>query len=59
MDDCVPLRSYSVEEPVTHSLSREVFVQWGDRLSWTDRDMLQQISVTGAEGRSQCEMDTL
>ena len=26
VDDCVPLRSYSVEEPVTHSLSREFFV---------------------------------
>ena len=45
---------------MTHSLSREFFSQWGARLRWTDsRGMLQQISATGAEGRSQCEMDTV
>ena len=59
VDDCVPLRSYTMEEPVTHSLSREFFAQWGARLRWSDKDMLQQISITGAEGRSQCEMDTV
>ena len=59
VNDCVPLRSYSLDEPVPHSLAREFFAQWGEKLRWTDTDMLQQVSVTGAEGRSQCEMDTI
>ena len=51
VNDCVPLRSYSLDEPVPHSLAREFFAQWGEKLRWTDTDMLQQVSVTGAEGQ--------
>ena len=59
VNDCVPLRSYTAEDPVTHSLDRAFFVQWGKRLAWTDEDMVQQIAVTGAEGRSDCSLDTV
>ena len=57
--DFVPLRPFSESEPVTHSLSKSFFAQWGERLRWTDKDMLRQITVTGAEGRSACERDTV
>ena len=57
--DCVPLRPFSASEPVTHTLSKSFFVQWGERLHWPDKDMLHQIAVTGAEGRSACERDTV
>ena len=59
VDDCVPLRSYTAEDPVTHSLDRSFFALWGKRLAWADEDMLQQMSVTGAEGRSDCSLDTV
>jgi len=59
VNDCVPLRSYTAEDPVTHSLDRAFFAQWGKRLAWADEDMVQQIAVTGAEGRSDCSLDTV
>ena len=57
--DCVPIAPYTEEDPVRHEVSRSFFREWGDRLRWTDRDMLRQLSVTGAESRSACEWDTV
>ena len=45
MNDCVPLDSYSAEDPVTHSLNTSFFKLWGNKLAWTNRDMLQQITT--------------
>ena len=59
VSDCVPLDSYSAEDPVTHSLNTSFFRLWGDKLAWADEDMLQQITTTGAESRSTCELDTV
>ena len=57
--DVVPMQSYSADDPVPHGISAEFFTGWGCKLSWTDTDMLQQVTVTGAEGRSTCEKDTV
>ena len=57
--DCVPLEPYDDDDRVQHGISREFFEQWGERLSWPDRDMLRQVASSGVEGRSTCEWDTV
>jgi hypothetical protein len=53
------MQPYNLEHPVQHGLNKSFFTEWGARLQTTDADMIQQIAVTGAEGRSACELDTV
>ena len=57
--DCVPLQPFTDEDAVQHELSAHFFGVWARRLAWVDKDMLRQVCIIGAEGRSQCERVTV
>lgn len=58
-ENCVPLQPFSEEEPPVQAIVRSFFAEWGEKLSWTDADMLRQVRVTGCESRSTCSRDTV
>jgi len=56
---CKPLQPFSREEPVDQAVNTSFFSAWGRKLDWPDKDMLEQIHTTGAEGRSACSKATI
>ena len=57
--DVVPLQPFDGRDMVPNDLSAAFFTEWADRLGALDADMLHQVCVTGAEGRSACELTTV
>lgn len=53
-DDCVPLQSYTEQDPPEQEVNTAFFREWGDRLEWPDEDMLHQICIEGCASRSSC-----
>ena len=54
-DDCVPLQPYGEEtESPPPTVNHDFFTEWGRMLDWSDKDMLNQVTTTGVEGRSKC-----
>ena len=58
-EDCVPLQPYDAAEPVPPAVNVEFFSYWCDKLKCGDRDMVEQVTVTGVEGRSKCSQATI
>lgn len=58
-EDCRPLQPFSADDPPQQAVSREFFMQWGERLAWPDKDMLYRVCVSGVDSRAQCTHDTV
>ena len=58
-EDCVPMVPYSEADPPVQEVNGTFFHDWGELLDHPDEDMVAQVTKTGVEGRSQCEMTTV
>jgi hypothetical protein len=52
------MRLFDELDPVGHP-GADFFAEWGAKLGWPDEDMLRQMTVTGADSRTECEWDTV
>ncbi|KAL3920846.1 MAG: hypothetical protein SGPRY_005109, partial [Prymnesium sp.] len=50
---------FGEDEPPEQQVNGEFFRAWAARLQWQDRDMLQQVVLTGSDSRSECSRDTI
>ena len=57
--DAKPLQPYSRRDPVPRRAATAFFTRWARALGWLDRDMVEQITVTGVEARSRCTRATI
>ena len=58
-EDCVPMVPYSAADPPVQEVNGTFFHDWGELLDHPDKDMVAQVTKTGVEGRSQCELTTV
>ena len=53
------MQSFGIDNNEQPGPNIDFFIEWSSRLNWKDRDMIKQLTITGAESRSTMQWDTV